>query len=200
MFGYSLNLGVSPDVIPAGMADTVFTASDTPDKTGFNWLKVMQIPQTDTNMKAINISCVIPEDHLGSLVNGSLRDSILDRIRQLIPFLDNHLQVIHSPFDSFEPVDINGASQKNPEAPAPVHPDNIPVWTVLQPRTGTQLGIENHHHRTGIKGLILAGGQVVTGIETEGEFAAAWGAAKIAAKIDPGRHRFTRSLRNKVEI
>ena len=62
------------------------------------------------------------------------------------------------------------------------------------------MGIENCPHRTGIKGLILSGGQVVSGLSTEGEFIAAWGAARIVGKLDPRRERLVRSMRGKVEM
>jgi hypothetical protein len=40
---------------------------------------------------------------------------------------------------------------------------------------------------------------VVSGLGTEGELIAAWGAARVAGKVDPGRERLVRSMRNKVE-
>ena len=60
--------------------------------------------------------------------------------------------------------------------------------------------MENLPHRTGIKGLFLSGSQVISGLSTEGELLAGWGAARIAGKLDPTRQRVGRSMRNKVEL
>jgi hypothetical protein len=46
----------------------------------------------------------------------------------------------------------------------------------------------------------MAGNQVVSGLGAEGEFIAAWGAARIAGRTDPRRERLVRSMRSKVEM
>ncbi len=79
-------------------------------------------------------------------------------------------------------------------------PEEVPRWLLRRPPSNGALGIENLPYRTGVKGLFLAGSQVVSGLGTEGELVAAWGAARIAGKMDPGRERIVRSMRSKVEV
>lgn len=193
--GYGVNLGVDPEVVPAGMAGTVFVSFGS--GLGDRLLRVERIPQTDPTKAALNVSCVVPRGEEGGIRSGALRDAILDRMRWLMPFLDNHLRVVHSPYDGFGPLDLTGSAEG--EAPPIPHPEEVPLWLVRPPVPGGALGVENMPHRTGIKGLILAGSQVVSGLGTEGELLAAWGAARVAGKVDPGRERLVRSMRNKVE-
>jgi hypothetical protein len=141
---------------------------------------------------------MVPREKAGAIDSGALRDTVLDTMRVLIPFLDNHLRVIHSPFDGFGPVDLTKAA-KGSGPPVP-HPEEVPRWRLVPPPRGGVLGVGNLPHRSGIKGLLLSGDQVVSGLGIEGELLAAWGAARIAGKMDPRRERLVRSLRSKVEM
>jgi phytoene dehydrogenase-like protein len=195
VLGYGVNLGVDREVVPEGMAGTVFVSFG--GGLGDRLLRVELIPQPDEDRAAFNVSCVVPAGEEEGIRSGAMRDAILDRMRWLVPFLDNHLRVVHSPYDGFGPLDLTGAAEG--EAPPVPHPEEVPLWLVRPPVTEGALGVENLPHRTGIKGLILSGSQVVSGLGTEGELIAAWGAARVAGKVDPGRERLVRSMRNKVE-
>ncbi len=196
LMGYTLNLGVHPEVIPAGLADTAFLSLGS--GIGDELLRIEKVPQHDADKAALHVSCIVPMEDREKIVSGALRDAILDRLRWLIPFLDNYLNVIHSPFDGFGPLNLNGTADG--DAPPIPHAEEIPKWLHRPPTTDGILGIENLPHRTGIKGLLLAGSQVIGGLGTEGEFWAAWGAARIAGKMDPRRERLVRSMRAKIEM
>lgn len=195
VLGYGVNLGVDPEVVPTGMARTAFVSFG--PGLGDRLLRVEVVEQRDEDKAALNVSCIVPHGEEDGIRTGALRDAVLDRMRWLVPFLDNHLRVVHSPYDGFGPLDLTGAAEG--EAPPIPHPEEVPLWLVRPPVVGGALGVENLPHRTGIKGLILSGGQVVSGLGTEGELIAAWGAARVAGKVDPGRERLVRSMRNKVE-
>jgi phytoene dehydrogenase-like protein len=195
VLGYSINLGLADEAVPVGMAKTVY-ASFGPG-LGDQLLRVEQVPQDGPGKAAVNVSCVVPRDEEDAIRTGALRDAILDRMRQLVPFLDNHLRVVHSSFDGFGPLDLTGEAEG--DAPPIPHPEEVPRWLHRQPPVEGALGVENLPHRTGIKGLILSGSQVVSGLGTEGELVAAWGAARVAGKVDPRRERLVRSMRSKVE-
>ncbi len=194
--GYAINLGVDRMVIPAGLGHTAFVSFG-PD-FGDELLRVEQIPQLDQDKAALHVSCTVAEDEQNSIHSGQLRDAILDRLRWLVPFLDHHLRVIHSPYDGFGPIDLVGDAKG--EAPAVPHTEDIPRWVLRQPPVGKSLGAESLHYRSGIKGLLFSGSQVLTGLGSEGELLAAWGAARIAGKTDPKRERLVRSMRSKVEL
>ncbi|MBN2343969.1 MAG: hypothetical protein JXX29_06920 [Deltaproteobacteria bacterium] len=195
LFGYALNLGVKKEVLPAGMADTVFLAMSA--ELGADLLRIQVVPQDDPDRAGLNISCAVPNSN-EDILSGRLRDKILDRMRWLIPYLDNYLEVIHSPFDGFGPVDLTG--EADPAAPSVPHPEQIENWLIRVVQSPGEVGIENVPHRTGIKGLLLSGSQVVSGLGVETDFIAAWGVAKIAGKMDPSRQRIARSMRSKVEV
>ena len=165
---------------------------------GADLVRVERIPQPDPERAALNVSCIVPAGELEAIESGALRDALLDRVRWLVPFFDNHLRVLHSSFDGVGPLALGGPAEG--EAPAVPHPEEVPRWLIRHPAADGALGVESLPHRTGIRGLFLAGGQVVSGLATEGELLAGWGAARIAGKMDPGRERLVRSMRSKVEM
>jgi phytoene dehydrogenase-like protein len=193
--GYALNLGLDAEAVPAGLAQTAFVSSG--PGCGEALLRLEVIAQDDPGRATIHAACVVPKDGEESIRSGALRDAILDRLRWLVPFLDNHLRAVHSPFDGFGPTDLTGASTL-PAPPVP-RPEEVPRWTLYGPSPDGDLGIEGLPHRSGIKGLLLSGAQVVCGLGAEGELIAAWGAARLAAKIDPRRERLVRAMLSKVE-
>ena len=195
--GYAVNLGVRKDVVPEGMAGTVFCVSGNGADTSI--IRIERIPQEDETRAAFNVSCTLPPEEADRIQTGAIRDTLLDRMRELVPFLDRYLEVIHSPFDGFGPIDLTGGSVTG-EAPTIPHAEEVPKWIVRRPPDDALLGIAALPHRTGIKGLLLAGEQATTGLCTEGELIAAWGASRIACKMDPRRERLVKSLKSKVEM
>jgi hypothetical protein len=194
--GYAVNLGVDSEVVPLGLAQTAFASFG--DGLCDDLLRIEQVPQSNKKTAALNVSCVVPPKYRETIYSGELRDAILDRMRSLLPFLDNYLRVIHSPYDGFGPIDLTG-NAKGVAPPAP-HKEEIPTWKLSHPSGEGALGPENLHHRTGLRGLLLSGNQVVSGLGVEGELLAAWGAARIAGKTDKRRERLVRSMRSKVEM
>lgn len=194
VLGYAVNLGVKKEVVPQGMARTVFVSSRGPLT---NLLRVEQVPQDNEQKAVLNVSCVVPSG-TDVISNGALRDEILDQMRWLVPFLDTHLEVIHSPYDGFGPIDLTGHASS--DAPPVPRLEQIGKWQLHVPPNPTGLGIENLPHRTGVKGLLMAGAQVVSGLGIETDFIAGWGAAKIAGKMDPSRQRIVRTMRSRVEM
>lgn len=194
--GYAVNLGMNRDVVPEGLAEIAFVGGG--DGVGDELIRIEQIAQKDDTKAALHVSCVVPEGEADTILSGALRDGLLDRVRQLIPFVDHHLTVIHSPYDGFGPIDLTGDAAGS--APPVPHPEEVPTWRLVPPPVSGDLGVGNLPHRTGIKGLLLAGDQVVSGLGLEGELLAGWGAARIAGKMDPRRERLLRSMRAKVEM
>jgi hypothetical protein len=196
VLGYAVNLGIDPRAVPAGLAGCALL--DLGPGLGADLLRVERIPQAGPDRAALNVSCVVEPGREADILSGALRDAILDRMRWLVPFLDSHLRVLHSPWDGFGPLDLTG--QAAGEAPAVPRSEEIPAWRLWRPTAGGAFGVGIMPHRTGIRGLLLSGGQVVSGLAAEGELLAAWGAARIAGRIDPGRERLVRSMRSKVEL
>ena len=196
VLGYAVNLGIDPRAVPTGLA--ALALLDLGPGLGADLLRVERIPQTDPSRAALNVSCVVEPGREDDILSGALRDAMLDRMRWLVPFLDSHLRVLHSPWDGFGPLDLTG--QAAGEAPPVPRSEEIPTWRLWRPMAEGAFGVGIMPHRTGIRGLLLSGGQVVSGLAAEGELLAAWGAARIAGRIDPGRERLVRSMRSKVEL
>jgi phytoene dehydrogenase-like protein len=194
--GYAVNLGIDPQAVPAGLSACAFL--DLGPGLGADLLRVERIPQDDPSLAALNVSCVVEPGREPDITSGALRDAILDRLRWLVPFLDGHLRVLHSPWDGFGPLDLTG--QATGDAPPVPRSEEVPAWRRWRPRAEGTFGVGSMPHRTGIRGLLLSGAQVVSGLSTEGELLAAWGAARIAGRLDPGRERLVRSMRSKVEL
>ncbi len=106
----------------------------------------------------------------------ALRREIRAHVAELLPFVDRHLLLVHSPHDGIAPEGVSEA------APLPVEPD--PVWDVPEPRA---LGVCGVPHATGIKHLLLASRQVLPGLGLEGELHAGWSAARLVLQTERKR-------------
>jgi len=194
--GYAVNLGLDPRTVPTGLGGLALL--DLGPGLGADLLRVERVPQKDPSRAVLNVSCVVEPGREADIASGALRDAILDRMRWLVPFLDSHLRVLHSPWDGFGPLDLTGDAAG--EAPPVPRAEDVPAWPVWRPAAEAAFGVGITPHRTGISGLLLSGGQVVAGLGVEGELLAARGAARVAGKIEPGRQRLVRSMRSKVDI
>ncbi len=194
--GYSVNLGMDSEVIPEGLAQVCFLQNH--GIIGDELLRIEKIPQKDHKKAALNLSCIVPHNLKEDIETGSLRDRILDKIRRIIPYLDQYLHVIHSPFDSFGSINLRETEEGN--NPTEISQENVSVWKLFAPNEKGTFGAGVLPHRTGIKGLLLAGSQALRGLGIEGEMQAAWGAARIVRKMDPRRERLVKSIRAKVEL
>jgi hypothetical protein len=109
----------------------------------------------------------------------ALRQAIRARLDALMPFVERHLLLVHSPHDGLAPEGVDG---ERAQAPAAVAMD--PVWHMPEPRA---LGFCGLPHATGIKHLLLASRQVLPGLGVEGELAAGWAAARLVLQIERKR-------------
>ncbi len=217
--GYAVNLGVDREVIPEGLADTAFVsdmlfspdaeqahpsvrakdAASMRDPACFEdrLLRIEQIPQQDETKAALHVYCIVPPDRADDIASGALRDRILDRMQKLIPYLSNHLTVIHSPYDAFGPIRLREAEG---EAPPLLRPEEVEELKIHPPLKGGALGVGGLSYRSGIKGLLLCGQTTVRGIGVEGDMLAALSASRIVRRMDPKRERIVKSMRTKIEM
>jgi phytoene dehydrogenase-like protein len=107
-----------------------------------------------------------------------LRRAIRAELDRLLPFVDRHLLLVHSPHDGVPPEGVDG---DRGQAPPPVPME--PVW-----RMGERaLGICGVPHTTGIKHLLLASRQVLPGLGLEGELQSGWAAARLVLQTERKR-------------
>jgi phytoene dehydrogenase-like protein len=104
-----------------------------------------------------------------------LRRRIWVQLEELLPFFERHVVVSHSPHDGWAPM-----STPVMEAPRGVPIDMRPIW---KPTLPDSLGLAAMPYATGIKNITLCGDQIMPGLGIDGDFTAAWTAAKIACAI-----------------
>jgi hypothetical protein len=110
---------------------------------------------------------------------GELRRAIRARLEKLLPFVNRHLLLVHSPHDGVAPEGVDG---EHGVGPAAIPMD--PVWAMPDPRP---LGFCGLPHNSGVKHLLLASRQVLPGLGIEGELAAGWAAARIVLQTERKR-------------
>jgi phytoene dehydrogenase-like protein len=189
-FGYTLNVGLDAEVIPAALGHTAFLS--TGPLQGADLLCLERQPEVTPGRASLSASCTVSQESLRDIDNGALRDAILDRLRWLMPFLDNHLRVVHSPQDGFGPIDLKGGAHG--DTPAVPHPEQVARWEIPLPRQDAVLGLGDASHRTGITGLLQCGRQVMRSLGVEGELLSAWAGASVCGLRDHGNGKMARPI------
>jgi hypothetical protein len=93
----------------------------------------------------------------------ALRDKLMARLEELMPFSGEHVLATHSPHIGGEGLD-----------PTPAEP----LYTSTLPAA---LGVGGLPYDAGVKGVTPASAQNLPGLGLEGAFAAGWSAARIAS-------------------
>jgi hypothetical protein len=179
-FGYTLNLGLDAQVLPEALAHTAYLV--TGPGTGADVLCLERQPELTPGRASLSATCTVPAEDATEIDSGALRDAILDRLRWLLPFLDNHLRVIHSPQDGFGAIDLKGDARGESFAVPPA--EQVPRWEIPLPGEDPVLGIGDAGHRTSVRGVLQCGRQVMRGLDLEGELLAGWAAVKLCGLRD----------------
>jgi hypothetical protein len=108
----------------------------------------------------------------------TLRGKVLEHLDGLLPFVEKHLLLVHSPHDGIAPERTDPSHL----APPPIEMDA--QWRMASPGA---LGFCGVPHATGIKGLLLASRQVMPALGLEGELATGWAAARLVLQTEKKR-------------
>ena len=197
---FTLNVIVEAIVVPEGMADNVVYIPH-PDQPLHeeNLLRIEVCGAPPQETRTLCIGALLPIDRLEEpgYIAG-MRERIVDRLRWLIPFLDQHLIAIDSPHDGRPLQDLQHQREEILGQKWARQPGRMPtVCTVSPPGP---LDVTGLPHRTGLKNLLLACRQVVPGLGLEGEFLSAWGAAHIITKSDRRKRKFRRETWSKIDM
>ena len=111
-----------------------------------------------------------------------LRRALRAHVDRLLPFVDRHLLLVHSPHDGVAPEGVDGDRGTAPP-PLPMEP----VWKMPPEKVDRALGFCGFPHATGVKHLLLASRQVLPGLGVEGELAAGWAAARLVLQTERKR-------------
>lgn len=197
---YTLNLVVRSRVIPEGMARNVIFISDTNSPLSEeNLLRIETCGTPSSDTRTICIGALLPAERVQSTVYvEEMRSRILERMRWLVPFLDQHLIAVDSPHDGGMLQDYRTGRQIAVGDKWTRKPDRMP--TVCRVDPPGPLDVTGLTHRTGLKNLLLTCRQVVPGLGMEGEFLSAWGAAHIITKSDRRKRKLARDSWTKVDL
>lgn len=194
-YRYTLNLVVTAEAIPAGVARDVFLVRD-PERplSGANCLHLEAHRADAAGRRLLCVEALLPRRAVEEADEtlSSLRESLIAAVADLVPFLGDHLLYIDSPHDDRPPRDVRAG--RDLEAPEKWARGQKTMQTVLgYPMTSTH-GLAALPTRTPIPNLLLCNDQVLPGLGLEGVLLAAWQAARAVGQSDGRRDAFRRGL------
>lgn len=199
-FRYTLNLRVRAEAVPAGMSREVFALRAREQPFAENVLRVESQDADDAGQRLLCVEALLPrrgiEDVPGYLDHA--RERVLGSLRELIPFLDEHLLAVDSPHDGLDVDDVAHGCQVAPDEPWSRGPTTMEALYGYPVRGA--LGVCAMPIRMPIGRLLLCNEQVVPGLGLEGSFLTAWSAARIVTKADRKKEWMRRGLWTKVEL
>jgi hypothetical protein len=175
---YLLHLVAPLDALPDALGRLAYAVADLEQPfAGANAL-MLHLADGYGQHAVLSVEALAPDPSPGALV--ALRQQIRTHLTRLLPFVDRHLLLVHSPHDGVAPEGIDGERASAPPTLVPMDP----VWHLPQPRP---LGFCGLPHATGIKHLLLASRQVLPNLGIEGELAAGWAAARLVLQTERKR-------------
>lgn len=174
-YRYTLNLVVDESGVPEGMSSPVLLIGDpAAPPVGDNAVAIYVDAPDDEGRVTVTLSAVCPapaDDQPLEQAFAALRERLRERIETVMPFLDGHILVAHSPQEATPPEGIKASAGRG----LPVEP--APVWAST---IEAALGVSAVPYTVGVKHLTIASSQVLPQLGVEGQFAAGWSAARLA--------------------
>ncbi len=176
-YRYTLNLVVDEAGVPEGMSSPLVLVGDpAAPLSGDNAIGIHLARPDDEGRVVVTVAAVCPPpDDLAALpaAFAALRERLRDRLDTVMPFLDGHILLAHSPQEERPPEGPEAAAARGlPEQP-------IPVWSSA---LEAALDISAVPYQVGLKHLTVASSQVLPQLGIEGDFIAGWSAAHMASE------------------
>ncbi len=176
-YRYALSMLVTPEAIPEGMGSRVFLIDDPARplvEDNAIAVTVGQPAPRDPGRVPVWAECLLPAPPVdaGPGYLRTMRARVRKQLARVLPFLNQHLIVLGSPFDGLPP-EIPG-SAKAPVATAPIAMPAI--YAAERPRP---LDLGGLPHAPGIKNLWHVGRENLPGLSLEGELVSAWSVARL---------------------
>jgi hypothetical protein len=183
-YRYLINIVLDAAGVPDAMAPTVFVLDDAEKPpSNDNAFSVHCGDPDDSGRVVVTVAAVLacegPLDDETQLARArQLRVQLLTKLDDIMPFYERHVVVGHSPYDGLPPSAPGGRGAY--EAPKGMP---IKMRAVIIGELEDTAGTGALSYSSSIKNLTFAGAQILPMLGLEGELAAAWSAAKIAAAI-----------------
>jgi hypothetical protein len=199
-YRFTLNVILDSRGVPQGMQRDVFSIRDPLRPLHSENLIHVELSRLDERASLLCVEALLPartvEDRDGSLED--TRERLIEALRELLPFLDEHLLALDSPHDGRKPWSRQGSpgltldplERRGPQTMRIVY--GFPLTTAL--------GICAMPVRTGLHGLLVCNEQVAPALGLEGQLIAASSAAHLVTHADRGREWLRRRLWAKVEF
>jgi hypothetical protein len=175
-YRYTWNLVVDQAGVPEGMSSPLLLVGDPgAPLTEDNAVGIFLDDPDEEGHVTVTISAVCPPPAQGQSLPqalAALRQRLRSRIDMVMPFLDEHVVVSHSPHDGLPPEGIHASAAKG----MPLEP--TPVWSAP---AESALGVAAVPYDVGLKHVAVASAQVLPRLGLEGSFAAGWSAALLAS-------------------
>jgi phytoene dehydrogenase-like protein len=196
-YRYTLNVVVRARGLPAGMARDVYVVRAKQPSSVASEVYVRSEP-LDAAHTLISVEALLPsrrvEDEEGFV--GGVRADLLRALRELVPFLDDHLVLVDSPHDGLAPVGPD--TTLDPATALRRGPGTMPAmysYPVL-----SSFGLSGLPIRSPIARLLLCNSQVMPGLGSEGALITASSTARVVSWADRGKAWMRRRLWTKVEF
>jgi hypothetical protein len=175
---FTVNLILPAASLPEGMS-TLVIAAEEPGDTRAPLLLMAAEPDEQERVVLTVGTQVAAQNGVSQM-----REAVVRRLADVVPFFDRHLLLCHSPHDGLP---ASGPLAADLEPPAAV--EMTPIYAIHD----TTHGIVGLPYKTGLKNAYYAGRASLPGLGVEGELEAAWSVARILSKKrrapDPFRRR-----------
>ncbi|WP_428262719.1 NAD(P)-binding protein [Haliangium sp.] len=172
-YRYTWNLIVDQSGIPEGMSSPVVLVDDPAAAlTGDNAVGIFVGEPDPEGRVIVTVSATCPAPAEGESLAAALaalRGRLRERVDAVMPFLDEHILVSHSPHEERAPEGAEVARLSPPPVIAPA-----PVWSS---ELEAAFDVSAMPYNVGLKNLTVASGQVLPQLGLEGSFVTGWSAA-----------------------
>ncbi len=165
---YLLHLVAPLDALPDALGRCAFSIRDTKAPYAGGNALALHLADGYGQHAVLSVEALAEDASPAGLAK--LRREIMQHVDQILPFVDRHLLLVHSPHDGVAPERTDGSHSAPPAVPMDA------LWSMPGPRP---LGVCGLPHATGIKHLLLASRQVLPALGLEGELATGWAAARL---------------------
>ncbi len=132
------------------------------------------------------------------------REAVLAVLQSLLPYVERHYLIVDSPHDGRPLWDFRSGSRRDVSRTAlratggsPEAEPMVAKWRVHPPAFQ---GLGAEPIRTPLGGAFLVGPSALPALGQEGEFLAAWSAARLITRTDKRRERMRREMWNTIEL
>ncbi|MDH5674652.1 MAG: hypothetical protein OEZ06_21165 [Myxococcales bacterium] len=199
-YRYTLNLVIDPSAVPRGMGEEVFLVGELEQPLlGANCLRI-QKRSIDDSRVSLCVQALLPvrpvETQDGYL--DDVRERLLEALGGLIPFLDEHVQLLDSPHDGRPPEARDPGENLALDPHLPRGPGTMTL--IHDYPVSRSFGLCAMPVRTPLKGLLLCSPQVAPGLGAEGQLLAARSAARAVSQNQRGNAWMRKRPWSKVDI